>query len=152
MLPLKALERVLSMFSKKSIPFQLVSKPDVNRIWKYLRWYANLNVNSKLKKGHNSVKMLHRVTSSCLQIGVMMVNQCANKDSKPYVDGLWLYLRYYKNFYVNSKSIKGHNSVKMLDIVISSCLQVGVLNKSAKFQSHMPMDFENIWGITNTST
>jgi hypothetical protein len=49
---------------------------------------------------------------------------------------------------------KGHNSVKMLDRVTSSCLHVGVMivNKCAKFQSHMSMDFENIWGITKTLT
>jgi hypothetical protein len=29
----------------------------------------------KSKKGQNSVKMLDRVTSSCLQVGVMMVNK-----------------------------------------------------------------------------
>jgi hypothetical protein len=54
-------------------------------------------------------------------------------------------LNYYKNFNINSKSKKGHNSVKMLDRVTSSCLQVGVMmvNKRAKFQSHMSMDFEN---------
>jgi hypothetical protein len=65
---------------------------------KYLRWYADLNVNSKSKKGHNSVKMLHTVTFSCLHVGVIMVNKCAKK------------------------------------------------------QSHMSMDFENIWGITKTLT
>jgi hypothetical protein len=45
-----------------------------------------------------------------------------------------------------SKSIKGHNSVKMLDTVTSSSLKIGVMmvNKCAKFQSHMSMDFENI--------
>jgi len=41
-----------------------------------LRWYANLNVNSKSEKGHNYVKMFDTVTSSCLQVGVMMVNKC----------------------------------------------------------------------------
>jgi hypothetical protein len=47
---------------------------------------------------------------------------------------------------VNSKSKKGHNSVKMLDTVTSSCLKVGVVmvNMCAKFQSHMSMDIENI--------
>jgi hypothetical protein len=56
------------------------------------------------------------------------------------------YLRWYTNFNINSKSKKGHNSVKMLDRVTSSCLQVGVMvmNKSAKFQSHLSMDFKNI--------
>jgi hypothetical protein len=74
------------------------------------------------------------------------------KVSKPYVNGLWKYLNYYKNFNVNSMSKKGHNSVNMLDRVTSSCLQVGVMmvNKCAKFQSHMSMDFENIWTITKT--
>jgi hypothetical protein len=49
-----------------------------------------------------------------------------------------------RKFNVNFKSKKGHNSVKMLDT--SSCIQVGVMmvNKCAKFQSHMQMDFENI--------
>jgi hypothetical protein len=48
MLQLSALETVLLCSAKESIKFQLVSNPDVNRIWKYLRWYANQNVNSKL--------------------------------------------------------------------------------------------------------
>jgi hypothetical protein len=30
-----------------------------------------------VEKGHNSVKMLDRVTSSCLHIVDMMVNKCA---------------------------------------------------------------------------
>jgi hypothetical protein len=89
--------------------------------------------------------MLDRVTSSCLQVGVMMVKKCAKFQSHN-VNGLGKYLRYYKNFNKNSKSKKGHNSVKMLDRVTFSCLQVGVMmvNKCAKFQSHMSMDFENI--------
>jgi hypothetical protein len=68
------------------------------------------------------------------------------KVSKPYVNGLGKYLNYYKNLNVNSSPKKGHNSVKMLERVTSSCVQVGVMmvNKCAKFQSHMSMDFENI--------
>jgi hypothetical protein len=44
--------------------------------------------------------------------------------------------------------------VKMLDKVTSFCVQVGdmMVNKCAKFQSHMSMDFENIRGITKTLT
>jgi Ni,Fe-hydrogenase I cytochrome b subunit len=139
------------MFSKKCIKFPLVSKTDVNGIWKYLRWYANFNVNSKSKKGHNLSKCLNYFLLST-DWGPDGEQMC--KVSKPYVNGLWKYLRCYKNINVNSKSKKGHNSVKMLDTVTPSCLQVGVMmvNKCAKFQSHMSMDFENIWGVTKTLT
>jgi hypothetical protein len=63
------------MLSKKSIKFQLVSIVYENI------WYANFNVNSKSEKGYNSVKMLDSVISSCLQVGVMMVNKCAKFQS-----------------------------------------------------------------------
>jgi Ni,Fe-hydrogenase I cytochrome b subunit len=76
------------------------------------------------------------------------------KVSKPYVNGLCKCLRWYTIFYVNSKSKKGHNSVQMLDRVTSSCLQVGVMmvNKCAKFQSHMSMDFVNVCGGSQSFT
>jgi hypothetical protein len=59
------------------------------------------------------------------------------------------YLRCYKNFNVNSKSKKRHNSVKMLDRVTSTCLQIWgiIVNKCAKFQSYMSMDLVNIGGV-----
>jgi hypothetical protein len=74
------------------------------------------------------------------------------KVSKQYVNGLWKYLSLYTNFNVNSKSKKGHKSVKMLDTVTSSCLQFGVMmvNKCAKFKNHTSMDFKNILGGTQT--
>jgi hypothetical protein len=42
----------------------------------------------------------------------------------------------------------------MLVRVTFSCLQVGgmMVNTCAKFQSHISMDFENIWGCTKTFT
>jgi hypothetical protein len=42
----------------------------------------------------------------------------------------------------------------MLESITSSCLQVGgmMVKKSAKFQSHMLMDFEIILGGTQTLT
>ena len=45
--------------------------------WEIFAVYENFNQNSKLKKGHNSAKMLDRVTSSCLQVGIMMVIKCS---------------------------------------------------------------------------
>jgi N-glycosylase/DNA lyase len=124
----------------KSIKFHLVSKPYVNGL--FLRYYKNFNVNSKSKKGHNSVKMHDRVTSSCLQVWVMTVNRCAKFQSHMSMD--------FENIRditkIKRKSKKGHNSIKMLDTVTSPCLQVWVMtvNRCAKFQSHMSMDFENI--------
>ena len=49
---------------------------------------------------------------------------------------------------------KGHNLVKMLDRVILSLLLVGIMmmNKCAKFERERTMDFENIWGGTQTLT
>jgi hypothetical protein len=95
--------------------------------------------------------MLDTVTSSCLQIGVMLVNKCAKFQSHMSMDfeNIWGIT---KTFNVNSKSKKGHTSIKMLDTVTSSCLHDGVMlvNKYVKFQSHMSMVFENIWGITKT--
>jgi Ni,Fe-hydrogenase I cytochrome b subunit len=128
-----------------------VSKPYVNGLWKCLRWYTNFNINSKSKKRHNSVKVLDRVTSFCLQIGFMMVNKCAKFQSH-YVNGDWKYLRWYANYNIYSKSKKWHNSVKILDRVTSSCLQVWVMmvNEFSKFQSHVSIDFENIWGGMQT--
>jgi uncharacterized lipoprotein YehR (DUF1307 family) len=96
--------------------------------------------------------MLDTVTSSCLQVGVIMVNKYAKFQSHISMDfenisGITKTLNY-----VNSQSKKDHNSVKMHDTVTPSCLQVGVVmvNKCAKFQSNMSMDFENISGITKT--
>jgi hypothetical protein len=64
--------------------------------WKYLRWYANFNVNFKSKRGHNSIKMLFRVTSpKCTDWGLHCEHVC--KVLKPYVKGLWKYLRWYAN-------------------------------------------------------
>jgi hypothetical protein len=85
----------------------------------------------------------------------MMVNKCAKFQSHMSMDfeNIWGIINY-KNYNENSQLKKRHNSVKMLDTVISSCLQVGVMmvNKCAKFQGHMSMDFENISGITKTLT
>jgi hypothetical protein len=64
------------MLTKKCIKLQFVSKQDANEIRKYMRWYANFS-----KKGHNSYKMLDRVTSSCLQVRGMIVNKCAKFQS-----------------------------------------------------------------------
>jgi hypothetical protein len=70
------------------------------------------------------------------------VEQVCKVPKPSYVNGLWKYLRYYKIFNVNSKLKKGQYSVKLLDTVTSSFLQVWVImvNKCAKFQSHMSMD------------
>ena len=86
--------------------------------------------------------MLDRVTSSCVQIGLMMVNKCAKFQSNISID--------YENIWTGTKTLtklklkKGHNSVKMPVRITSSCLQVVVMlvnNKCAKFQKQMSMDF-----------
>jgi hypothetical protein len=59
-------------------PFRLRVKINVHFVvsndvmnWKYLRLSANFNIKLIIKKqGHISVKMLDRVTSSCLQVGL----------------------------------------------------------------------------------
>ena len=57
-------------------------------------------------------------------------------------------------FAAYSKWKRGHNYDKMLDRVVCSCLQVGVMlvNKYAKYESNMSRDKENIWGSTKTLT
>jgi hypothetical protein len=40
----------------------------------------------QVKKGHNSVKMLERVVSSCLHVWGMMVKKCAHKQSHMSMD------------------------------------------------------------------
>jgi hypothetical protein len=45
------------------------------------------NVNSKLKKGQNSFKRLDRVISPSVQVGGMMVNNCASFKAIQYVNG-----------------------------------------------------------------
>jgi hypothetical protein len=44
------------------------------------------NINFKWKKGHYFAKMIDTVTSSCLQIGVMMMNKCAKLQSHMSMD------------------------------------------------------------------
>jgi hypothetical protein len=48
--------------------------------------FSNYNKNSKLKKGHNSIKMLDTANPSCLQVGVMMVNKSAKFQSQVSMD------------------------------------------------------------------
>jgi hypothetical protein len=57
------------------------SEPDVNGIKTYLKWYANINVNSKVKNWHNYIKMLDIVISSCVQVRDMMVHKCETFQS-----------------------------------------------------------------------
>jgi hypothetical protein len=124
-----------------------VSKPYVN-IWGITKTWTLI----QSKKGHTFVKMLHTIISSCLQVGVMMEYKCVKFQSHMSMDfeDIWGITKLSQN----SKSKKGHNSVKMLDTIPFSCLRVWVMmmNKYAKFQSHKSMDFENIWGITKTLT
>ena len=47
------------------------------------------------------------------------------KASKPYVNEFLKYLGVEAQVYANSKSKKGDNYVKKLDIVTSSCMKVG---------------------------
>ena len=110
---------------------------------------------SKWKRGHNYDKMLDRVVCSCLQVGVMLVNKYAKYESNMSRDNenKWGSTKTL-TFAAYSKWKRGHNYDKMLDRVVCSCLQVGVMlvNKYAKYESNMSRDKENIWGSTKTLT
>jgi hypothetical protein len=75
------------MISNMCIEFQLVSKLYCQ--WTShidLRWYTNFNVNFKSKKGHNSVKILDRVTTPFLPVKDMMVNKSVQFESHMSID------------------------------------------------------------------
>ena len=57
-------------------------------------------------------------------------------------------------FAAYSKWKRGHNFVKMLDTVVCSYLQIGIMlvKKYAKYEINMSKDIGNIWGCTQTLT
>jgi len=100
---------------------------------------------SKSKKGHNSAKIVDRVRNSCLQIEIVMINKCSKFQSHKSNS-------FYKTWTCTksepiSKTKKGHNSAKILDRLMSFCLQVDCynINKCSKFEVNT---FDGIQDIT----
>jgi hypothetical protein len=124
----------------------------VNGLWKYLRCYKNCNVNSKLKRGIILSKFLIQLPPPVYRLGawwwtsvqIFLATMSMN----------YKYIRGVTKILTNSKSKKGHNFVKMLDKVTTSCMHVGSLmvNKCAKFQSHMSINYKYIRCITKNFT
>ena len=119
---------------------------------------------SKSKKGHTLVKVLDRAIISWSVVVLMNANKCAKFQSNRSMDveNIWsgtntctwisVYFHAFQCISMLTKSTMVHNLVKMLDrVIISRSVVVLILmNKCAKFQSNRSMDFENIWGDTQT--
>ena len=76
-----------------------------------------VNRNSKLKKGHNFVKIQNRVISSCLKVGLVVTKKYLkfqNNNSKG-IGNKWGGT---KNLHQNSMSKKGYNFVKIQSYVL----------------------------------
>jgi hypothetical protein len=115
----------------------------------HFMWYKHFNVNSKSKKGNcqNAWYSYLILSASWGQSGKQV-----HKVWKSYVNGLWKYLRYYKNFNVNSESKKGAlfcQKAWYSYLLLSTAW--GYDGKQlCKVLKPYDNELENIWGFTKT--